>query len=108
MVKRTGVKPSGGSRGSPAYVPDAGHLVGPLSRGSVETVVHSTGTVKPVLSVSVGAFTSGPIARVNVDFNSAVKKDQVLALIDPRLLEAAVERDRAAVESQKADLNRVE
>src|SRR5580704_4409366 len=79
-----------------------------VSRGRVETVVNSTGTIKPVLSVSVGAFTSGPIAKVHVDFNSVVKKDQLLALIDPRLLEAAVERDRAAVDSARADLKRVE
>ena len=84
------------------------YLTAKISRGRIETVVNSTGTVKPVLSVSVGAFTSGPIAKVNVDFNSIVKKDQVLALIDPRLLEAMVERDRAAVDSAKADLNRVE
>jgi HlyD family secretion protein len=83
-------------------------LTATVSRGRVETVVNSTGTIKPMLSVSVGAFTSGPIAKVNVDFNSAVKKDQVLAEIDPRLLAAAVERDRAAVESQQADLKRVE
>jgi HlyD family secretion protein len=79
-----------------------------VSRGRVETAVNSTGTVKPMLSVSVGAFTSGPIQRVFVDFNTEVKKDQVLAEIDPRLLAAAVERDRAAVESQEADLKRVE
>jgi HlyD family secretion protein len=79
-----------------------------VSRGRVETVVNSTGTVKPVLSVSVGAFTSGPIAKVYVDFNSVVKKDQVLAIIDPKLFEAAVERDHAALESQKADLGRVQ
>jgi HlyD family secretion protein len=84
------------------------YLTATVSRGRVETVVNSTGTVKPVLSVSVGAFTSGPIAKVYVDFNSVVTKGQVLALIDPSLLEAAVERDRAAVESQKADLARVE
>jgi HlyD family secretion protein len=84
------------------------YLTALVSRGQVETVVNSTGTVKPVLSVSVGAFTSGPIAKVYVDFNSVVKKDQVLALIDPRLLEAAVERDRAALETQKADLTRIE
>jgi HlyD family secretion protein len=84
------------------------YLTSTVTRGRVETVVNSTGTVKPVLSVSVGAFTSGPIAKVYVDFNSAVKKDQLLAIIDPRLLEAATERDRAAVESQKADLKRVE
>jgi HlyD family secretion protein len=84
------------------------YLTATVSRGRVETVVNSTGTVKPVLSVSVGAFTSGPIAKVYVDFNSEVKKDQMLAEIDPRLLQAAVDRDRAAVDSQKADLNRIE
>jgi HlyD family secretion protein len=84
------------------------YLTATISRGRVDTVVNSTGTIKPVLSVSVGAFTSGPIAKVYVDFNSPVKKDQVLALIDPRLLQAAVDRDRAAVESQKADLNRID
>jgi HlyD family secretion protein len=84
------------------------YLTAKVSRGRVENVVNSTGTVKPVLSVSVGAFTSGPIAEVYVDFNSVVKEGELLALIDPRLLEAAVERDRAAVESQKADLKRVE
>jgi HlyD family secretion protein len=84
------------------------YLTATVSRGRVETVVNSTGTIKPVLSVSVGAFTSGPIAKVFVDFNSVVKKDQLLAIIDPKLFEAAVERDRAALESQKADLGRVE
>jgi HlyD family secretion protein len=84
------------------------YLTAEVSRGRVETLVTSTGTVKPVLSVSVGAFTSGPIAKVFVDFNSVVKKDQVLAIIDPKLFEAAVEQDRAALESQKADLGRVE
>jgi HlyD family secretion protein len=83
-------------------------LTATVSRGPVESVVNSTGTIKPVLSVSVGAFTSGPIKTVFVDFNSVVKKDQVLAEIDPRLLQAAVDRDRAAVESQEADLKRVE
>jgi HlyD family secretion protein len=84
------------------------YLTAAVSRGRVETVVTSTGTVKPVLSVSVGAFTSGPIAKVYVDFNSVVKKDQQLAIIDPKLFQAAVDRDRAALESQQADLGRVE
>ncbi len=80
----------------------------PVSRGQMATVVTSTGTIKPVQSVAVGAFVSGPVATVTVDFNSVVKKGQVLATIDPRLLTAAMERDQAAVESQKADLNRIE
>src|SRR5262249_15109095 len=68
----------------------------------------STGTVKPVRTVAVGAFTSGPIAEVKVDFNSVVKKNDLLAIIDRRLLAAAVDRDRAALETQKADARRIE
>src|SRR5438270_5064545 len=83
------------------------YLTATVSHGRVETVVNSTGTVKPVRSVSVGAFTSGPIAEVYVDFNSAVEKGGLLARIDPKLLTAAVERDRAALETQKADLLRI-
>src|SRR5262249_29293809 len=79
-----------------------------VSRGRVETVVNSTGTVKPVRSVSVGAFTSGPIAEVYVDFNSAVKKGDLLARIDRRLLAATRDRDLAAVDTQKADLARID
>src|SRR5262249_16366060 len=69
---------------------------------------NSTGTVKAVRTVSVGAFTSGPIAKVNVNYNSVVHKGDVLAVIDERLLAATVERDRAAVEAQEADPGRIE
>jgi HlyD family secretion protein len=89
-------------RSVPKYLTDT------ISHGRVETVVNSTGTVKPVRTVAVGAFTSGPIAEVKVDFNSVVRKNDLLAIIDRRLLAAAVDRDRAALETQKADKNRVE
>jgi HlyD family secretion protein len=83
------------------------YMTAEVSRGRVETVVNSTGTIKPVLSVSVGAFTSGPIAKVFVDYNSVVKKDEVIALIDPKLAQATLDRDNAALKTQKADLKRV-
>jgi HlyD family secretion protein len=84
------------------------YLTATVSRGRVETVVNSTGTVKPVISVTVGAFTSGPIADILVDFNSKVKEGDLLARIDPKLARAALARDRAALDSQKAELARVE
>jgi HlyD family secretion protein len=83
------------------------YLTATLARGRVEAVVSSTGTVKPVRSVSVGAFTSGPIAEIYVDFNSPVKKDQIIARIDPKLAAAAVDRDEAALETQKAERDRI-
>ncbi len=91
------------------------YLTADVSRGRVETVVNSTGTVKPVRSVSVGAFASGPIAEIYVDFNSTVKKDMLLARIDPKLAKAALDRDQAALDrdlaglrTQKADRNRLQ
>ena len=78
-----------------------------VRRGDVVLLVNSTGTVKPVLSVQVGAFVSGPIKKVFVDFNAAVKKDQVLAQIDPRTYKSAVARAEASLAHSQADLVRV-
>src|SRR4051812_41257911 len=71
-----------------------------ISTGKIETVVNSTGPIKPVQSVSVGSFVSGPIAEIKVDFNDKVKKEQLLAIIDPRLLQSAYDRDQAAHDTQ--------
>ncbi|MGE3316893.1 MAG: efflux RND transporter periplasmic adaptor subunit, partial [Planctomycetaceae bacterium] len=78
-----------------------------VSRGPVESLVNSTGTVKPVRSVSVGSFASGPIEEIFVDFNAVVKKDQLLAKIDPRLMQANVDRDQATLLTQKAEVARI-
>jgi HlyD family secretion protein len=80
------------------------YLTAQVSRGRVETVVNSTGTVKPVRSVSVGAFASGPISEIYADFNSVVKKDMLLARIDPKLAKAALDRDQAALDRDLAAL----
>ena len=85
------------------------YLTATVTRGRIETVVNSTGTVKPVRMVSVGAFTSGPIKEIYVDFNDEITdQDKLIALIDDKLQTAAVARDRAAVESQEAEKGRVE
>jgi HlyD family secretion protein len=95
-------------RGRPRY------LTVTVSRGRVETVVNSTGTIKPVRSVSVGAFTSGPISEVRVDFNDRVyyhrwwHPGNWLARIDPQLSQAGVDRDRAALESLEAERDRID
>jgi len=79
-----------------------------VKQGDIVAVVNSTGTVKPVLSVQVGSFVSGPIKDLYVDFNEGVKKDQLLAKIDPRLFEASVARDRAILATRKAEVARAE
>jgi HlyD family secretion protein len=96
-----GVYSWGLKRSSPQW------LTAQVTRGNVEVVVNSTGTIKPVQSVTVGAFVSGPIAEMFVDYNSIVKKGDLMARIDPRLPAAAVDRDRAALATQRAEYNRV-
>jgi HlyD family secretion protein len=77
-----------------------------VTRGRVVAVVNSTGTVKPVRSVSVGAFVSGPIKEIYVDFNAEVKKGDLLAIIDPQIYKASVLRDEASLEMREAELKR--
>src|SRR5438128_1723099 len=64
-----------------------------VSRGKIVAVVNATGTIKPVRSIQVGAFTSGPIDKVFVNYNEEVKKGQLLAKIDPKLANANVDRE---------------
>jgi HlyD family secretion protein len=78
-----------------------------VTRGRIVSVINSTGTVKPTLSVSVGSFVSGPILELNARHNQEVKKDEVLARIDPRIYAAAVASDRARLATQRAELLRV-
>ncbi len=77
-----------------------------IVRGDISSVVNASGTVQPVLRVSIGSVVSGPVKELNVDFNSKVKKDQILATIDPRIYEATVARDRAALATQRAEIER--
>jgi len=78
-----------------------------VSSGKIETVVNSTGPIKPVQSVSVGSFISGPIEKILVDFNTPVKKGQLLAQIDPRLSKAMYDRENASLSTALAELERI-
>jgi HlyD family secretion protein len=76
-----------------------------VTRGKVVVVVNATGTIKPVRSVTVGSFVSGPIKEIFVDFNAEVEKDQKLAIIDPAIYKSAVDRDAATLATQVATVN---
>jgi HlyD family secretion protein len=78
-----------------------------ITRGDVMAVVNSTGKVQPVLSVQIGSFVSGPIKRTEVDFNSRVKAGDTLPTVDPRLFEARIAQDEAALAHRMADKARV-
>jgi HlyD family secretion protein len=88
--------------------PPPRYVVASISNGDIVESVQSTGTVQPVTQVQVGAQISGRIAKVYVDFNSLVKKGDVLADIDPTLLGATVEQNRAQLAAAKAQLARAQ
>ncbi len=64
-------------------------------RGAISAKVTATGTLSALVTVQVGSQVSGRIQEIDVDFNSRVKKGQVLAKLDPELVEASVNQARA-------------
>src|ERR671928_1082133 len=76
----------------------------PVTRGPISEVLSATGDVSALVTVNVGTQVSGTLSKLYVDFNSAVKKDQVLAELDPRLFNAALERAVAGLAAAEADV----
>ncbi len=75
-----------------------------VTRGDVQSVVSSTGRLQATTTVEVGTQVSGKIAEILVDFNDHVVQDQLIARIDPLLLEQAVRAAEADMERNRADL----
>lgn len=88
--------------------PPAKYITAKTSRGDVLETVQSTGQVKPLTEVQVGAQVSGRVTKVYVDFNSAVKANQVIAEIDPTLLNAQADSSSAQLAAQRAQVARAE
>ncbi len=78
-----------------------------VKQGDIVSVVNSTGEIKPVKSVQIGSFLSGPIIEIHVDFNDRVKAGDILAKIDPRLFVANVSREQAGMKTREAEVERV-
>jgi len=73
-------------------------------RGDIREVVEATGTINAVITVQVGSQVSGTIARLYVDFNSRVRKGQVVAQIDPPLFQGALLQARADLANAEANV----
>lgn len=74
----------------------------PVERGAVVQSVTATGTLNAVKTVQVGSQVSGTIESILADFNSPVKRGQLIAKIDPRIFEAAVAQSRAGLANAEA------
>lgn len=73
-----------------------------VEKGSLSTFVTANGTVNPVTTVLVGSQISGTIKKLYADYNSQVKKGQLIAEIDPDIFQAQLAQAKAKVENAKA------
>ena len=79
----------------------------PLSRGDIVDTVGATGTLEAVETVDVGTQVSGVVKELHADFNSIVRRGQVIARLDPSLIETQIEQQTANVIRAEADLERL-
>ncbi len=77
----------------------------PINRGDMRQVVTATGEIMPVNTVSVGSQVSGTIEKLYVDYNSKVKKGDVLLEIEPSVLQASVDEAKASLVSAISQRN---
>src|SRR6185295_3960463 len=78
------------------------YMTAKVERGNVEVTVSATGTVQAVVTVQVGSQVSGTVSWLGADFNSQVKKGQVIARLDPAIFQAQVDNARASVQNAQA------
>lgn len=80
------------------------YITVPVQKGTLKAEITSTGTLKPLVEVLVGTQVSGTIKELYADFESQVKKDQIICLIDPERFEAHVNQAKADVEAARANV----
>src|SRR4051794_21265904 len=86
--------------------PDIQVNTAPITRGDIVDTVGATGTLQAVNTVQVGSQVSGNISWLGADFNSIVKKGQVIARLDPSLIEAQMDQSKANLLKAQADVAR--
>jgi len=79
----------------------------PLTRGDIIDTVGATGTLEAVETVDVGTQVSGVVQQLFADFNSIVRKGQIIAKLDPSLIQTQIEQQTANVIRAEADLQRL-
>ncbi len=82
----------------------AQYLAAAVERGEIRDAVDATGTVNAVVTVQVGSQVSGTVSQLKADFNSRVHKGDVIALIDPTLLQGTLLQAKADLENARANV----
>ena len=73
-----------------------------VTRGTITEYVEASGTIKPINTIAVGTQVSGTVAGIYVDYNSQVKKGQLLAELDPSLFQSNVDQSTAKLNNAQA------
>jgi HlyD family secretion protein len=79
-----------------------------VTRGTIENAVAATGSVEAVLTVQVGSQVTGQVQALYADFNSIVRAGQLLAVLDARTFEAALQNSRASLVSARSRIRTAE
>ncbi|WP_249720150.1 efflux RND transporter periplasmic adaptor subunit [Pseudoxanthomonas japonensis] len=79
-----------------------------VERGDIRVAISATGTLSAISTVTVGSQISGQVTDVLVDYNSEVKKGEVLARIDPSTYEAQIEQGNAQIANAQASLKQAQ
>jgi HlyD family secretion protein len=88
--------------------PDIVWKTSPVETRKISAKVTASGTLQATVTVQVGAQVSGRIQKLNADFNTTVKKGELLAKLDPQLFQASVEQANANFMSEKAGVAKAE
>jgi HlyD family secretion protein len=88
--------------------PPVQYYTAKVEKGDIQQVVSSTGTINAVTTVQVGSQVSGILSDIFVDFNSQVKKGQVIAQIEPSILKARLLQAEADLENARANVKSLE
>ena len=80
----------------------AKYITKPVTQETITQYVEASGTIKPINTIAVGTQVSGTVAKIYVDYNSVVKKGDLLAELDPSLFQANVDQSTAKLNNAKA------
>ncbi|HEY2646748.1 MAG TPA: efflux RND transporter periplasmic adaptor subunit, partial [Candidatus Acidoferrales bacterium] len=86
----------------------AQYFTAKVDQGDISQVVQTTGTINPYNTVPVGSVVSGNVVEINVDFNSKVKKGDILAKIDPTPFQDSLAQTEASYQNAVANLANME
>ena len=84
------------------------YITKPVTKATITQFVEASGAIKPINTVAVGTQVSGTVQKIYVDYNSTVKKGDLLAELDPSLFQANVDQSTAKLTNAKATLARVQ